>query len=58
MGGEGAQRPVWHVNEPKKDGCAQRKGAHARPKPTSLEIGKNVTAAVKKALKGLNASRR
>jgi hypothetical protein len=29
----GAQRPVLHVNEPKKDGCAQCTGAHARPKP-------------------------
>jgi hypothetical protein len=32
----GAQRPVLHVNESNKDGCAQRPGAHARPKPTSL----------------------
>jgi hypothetical protein len=31
----GAQRPFVRVNEPKKDGCAQRKGVHARPKPTS-----------------------
>jgi hypothetical protein len=31
----GAQRPVRRGNEPKKDGCAQRTGAHARPKPTS-----------------------
>jgi hypothetical protein len=31
--GGGAQRPVLHVNEPKKDGCA-----HARPKPTSCII--------------------
>jgi hypothetical protein len=38
MGRGGAQRPVLHVNEPKKDGCAQRTGAHARPKPTSLYI--------------------
>jgi hypothetical protein len=34
----GAQRPVLHVNEYKKDGCAQRPGAHARPKPTSFHI--------------------
>ncbi len=32
----GAQRHVWRGNEPKKDGCAQRTGAHARPKPTSI----------------------
>jgi hypothetical protein len=38
MGGGGAQRPVLHVNESKKDGCAQRPGAHARPKPTSPYI--------------------
>ncbi len=36
MGGGGAQCSVWPVNEPKKDGCAQRTGAHAQPKPTSL----------------------
>jgi hypothetical protein len=35
MGG-GAQRPILCVNELKKDGCAQRTGAHARPKSTSL----------------------
>ncbi len=40
MGRGGAQRPVLHVNEPKKDGCAQRTGAHARPKPTSSVIPK------------------
>jgi hypothetical protein len=34
----GAQRPVLYVNESKKDGCAQRPGAHARPKPTSISI--------------------
>ncbi len=32
----GAQRPVLHVNESKKDGCVQRPGAHAPPKPTSF----------------------
>jgi hypothetical protein len=37
IGRGGAQRPVLHVNEPKKEGCAQRTGAHARPKPTSAE---------------------
>jgi hypothetical protein len=36
--GEGAQRPFWRVSEPKKDGCAQRTGANARPKPTSNTI--------------------
>ncbi len=35
MGG-GAQRPVLCVNELKKDGCAQRTGAHVGPKSTSL----------------------
>jgi hypothetical protein len=34
-GGGGAQRPVSGGYE-LKDGCAQRTGAHARPKPTSL----------------------
>jgi hypothetical protein len=37
MGGGGAQRPVWRVNEPKKTG-ARSAGAHARPKPTSFII--------------------
>ncbi len=37
MGGGGAQRPVARGNESKKDECAQRTGAHARPKPTSIE---------------------
>ncbi len=32
----GAQRPFWHVKWAQKDGCAQRTGAHARPKPTSV----------------------
>jgi hypothetical protein len=37
MGGEGgAQRPVWGWQWAQKDGCAQRTGAHAGPKPTSL----------------------
>ncbi len=31
----GAQRPVWVAMSP-KDGCVQRTGAHARPKPTSI----------------------
>ncbi len=34
----GAQRPVGRGNEPKKDGCAQRTGAHARSKPTIFII--------------------
>ncbi len=36
MGGGGAQRPVWYAVS-SKDGCAQRTGAHARPKPTSYK---------------------
>ncbi len=40
MGG-GAQRPFERVNEPKKDGCAQRTGVHARSKPTSTEFKRN-----------------
>ena len=39
MGGGGAQRPVARGND-QKDGCAQRTGAHARPKPTSGNIFK------------------
>jgi hypothetical protein len=34
MGGEGAS-PCWACLRVQKDGCAQRTGAHARPKPTS-----------------------
>ncbi len=41
--GGGAQRPVLHVNEPKKGGSAQSTGAHARPKPTSLIYRNNYT---------------
>jgi hypothetical protein len=45
-----AQRPVWRGNEHKKDGCAQRTGAHARPKPTSTlyQSIKNVRIKMKK----------
>jgi hypothetical protein len=35
----GAQRPFGLLMSP-KDGCAQRTGAHARPKPTSNMINK------------------
>ncbi len=43
-GREGAQRLVWRVNEPKKDWCAQRTGAHARPKPASVYIYLDILA--------------
>jgi hypothetical protein len=36
MGG-GRAAPRWSWQRAQKDGCAQRTGAHARPKPTSLE---------------------
>ena len=36
MGGEGRAAPRLRWQWVKKDGCAQRTGAHARPKPTSL----------------------
>jgi hypothetical protein len=35
-GGRAAPRLAWQCDQ--KDGCAQRTGAHARPKPTSLSI--------------------
>ncbi len=37
MGGEGGRHPALFGggSELKKNGCAQRMGAHARPKPTS-----------------------
>ena len=36
MGGEGRAAPRLRWQWVKKDGCAQRTGAHARPKPTSF----------------------
>ncbi len=37
--GRGARSaPVLHVKWAQKEGCAQRTGAHARPKPTSYNI--------------------
>jgi hypothetical protein len=33
-GGRAAPRLAWQLTQ--KDGCAQRTGAHARPKPTSI----------------------
>jgi hypothetical protein len=35
-GERGRAAPALQVSELKKDGCAKRTGAHARPKPTSL----------------------
>ncbi len=37
-GGRAAPRLLWQCVQ--KDGCAQRTGAHARPKPTSKKITK------------------
>ncbi len=37
-GGGGAQRLLWVCWWAQKDGCAQRTGGHARPKPDSLYI--------------------
>ncbi len=36
MGGGGRAAPCWPCLRVQKDGCAQRTGAHARPKPTSI----------------------
>ncbi len=36
--GRGRATPLWACLRVQKDGCAQRTGAHARPKPTSLLI--------------------
>jgi hypothetical protein len=43
MGGGGRAAPRRRGNEPKKDGCAQRTGAHARPKTTSPVCFSNQT---------------
>ncbi len=36
MGGGGARNALFRAAMSLKDGCAQRTGAHARPKPASL----------------------
>ena len=38
MGGGGRAAPRWAWQSAQKDGCAQRTGAHARQKPTSVKI--------------------
>ena len=38
MGGGGARSAPLGVFKSPKNGCAQRTGAHARPKPTSISI--------------------
>ncbi len=60
MGGGGAQRPLPPPRaclRIQKDGCAQRTGAHARPKPTSDLIYDKRTYRTASGLTAKNASK-